>query len=86
MINDLNVDEVYEEDGHVYVYADQKEYNNIKTFLTENNINIIDDDIKWIPLTYVKLTNEDDINKVERLLEMLEESDDVQNVYHNVSK
>ena len=36
-----------------------------------------------IPQTYVTLTNEDDIKNMTKLLEMLDDSDDVQNVYHN---
>ena len=36
-----------------------------------------------IPQTYVTLTNEDDIKNMTKLLEMLDDSDDVQNVFHN---
>ena len=36
-----------------------------------------------IPQSYVTLTNEDDIKNMNKLIEMLEDSDDVQNIYHN---
>ncbi|MEA4832820.1 MAG: YebC/PmpR family DNA-binding transcriptional regulator [Oscillospiraceae bacterium] len=36
-----------------------------------------------IPTTYVSLTDEESITKMNRLLEMLEENDDVTNVWHN---
>ena len=36
-----------------------------------------------IPQTTVDLTNEDDVKNMGKLLEMLEDDDDVQNVYHN---
>ena len=36
-----------------------------------------------VPQTYVKLTDEKDIKNMEKLVELLEENDDVQNVYHN---
>ncbi|MBE6552486.1 MAG: YebC/PmpR family DNA-binding transcriptional regulator [Ruminococcaceae bacterium] len=36
-----------------------------------------------IPQSYVEITNEDDITKMTRLLDMLDENEDVQNVYHN---
>ncbi len=36
-----------------------------------------------IPQTYVTLTNEEDIKNMTKLLEMLDDSDDVQNVFHN---
>jgi transcriptional/translational regulatory protein YebC/TACO1 len=36
-----------------------------------------------IPQTTVDLTSEDDIKKMNRILGLLDEDDDVQNVYHN---
>ena len=36
-----------------------------------------------IPQNYVELTNEDDIKLLQRILDILDEDDDVQNVYHN---
>ena len=36
-----------------------------------------------IPQTYTELTDEDDIKKMTKLLDMLDDDDDVKNVYHN---
>ena len=36
-----------------------------------------------VPQNYVKLTAEDDIKNMEKLIDLLEENDDVQAVYHN---
>ena len=36
-----------------------------------------------VPQNYVKLTSEQDIKNMTRLIELLEEDDDVQNVWHN---
>ena len=36
-----------------------------------------------VPQNYVKLTDEGDIKNMEKLIDFLEENDDVQNVYHN---
>jgi len=40
-------------------------------------------EIEYVPATYVKLTSDDDIKKMTKLLEMLEDNDDVQAVWHN---
>ena len=40
-------------------------------------------DVTMIPQTWVELTDEDDIKKINRILDMLDEDDDVQAVYHN---
>ena len=40
-------------------------------------------EVAMVPQNYVKLENEDDIRNMEKMIELLEEDDDVQNVYHN---
>jgi len=39
--------------------------------------------VQMVPQNYVKLTDEGDIKNMEKLIDLLEENDDVQNVYHN---
>ena len=39
--------------------------------------------VEMVPQNYVKLENEDDIKNMEKLIDLLEENDDVQNVWHN---
>lgn len=40
-------------------------------------------EVTKIPQNYVELTSEEDIKKMNRILMLLDEDDDVQNVYHN---
>lgn len=40
-------------------------------------------EVEYVPTTYTKLTNEDDIKNMTKMLDMFEDNDDVQNVYHN---
>jgi len=46
---------------------------------------VLSAEVEQIPATYTTLTDEDQIKKMNLLLEHLEENDDVQNVYHNWS-
>ncbi|SBW03571.1 putative transcriptional regulatory protein Ccel_0181 [uncultured Eubacteriales bacterium] len=39
--------------------------------------------VEMVPQTYVKLTDPEDIKNMEKLIDILEENDDVQNVWHN---
>mgnify|MGYP003297359273 CR=1 FL=1 len=39
--------------------------------------------IEMVPQNYIKLTNEDDIKNMTKMIDMFEDNDDVQNVYHN---
>ena len=40
-------------------------------------------EVTMIPQTYVTLTDEDDITNIGRILDFLDDDDDVQEVYHN---
>ena len=40
-------------------------------------------EVTMIPQTYVSLTDENDIKNLQKTLDLLDEDDDVQNVYHN---
>ena len=40
-------------------------------------------EVTMIPQNYVTLTDEDAVKNLQRTLDLLEEDDDVQNVYHN---
>ena len=39
--------------------------------------------VEMVAQNYVKLENEDDIKNMEKLIDLLEDNDDVQNVWHN---
>ena len=39
--------------------------------------------VEMVPQNYVKLESEEDVKNMEKLVELLEDNDDVQNVWHN---
>ena len=82
--NDVNGD-IEEEDGLVTVYGDASDYYNIKTALLSKKVdlNLENDEISWLPLVVTEVTNEEDQQKFDRLLNLLNDLDDVQEVYHN---
>lgn len=51
--------------------------------LEKEGIPMLEAGVTMIPQTWVELTDEDDIKKINRILDMLDEDDDVQAVYHN---
>ena len=55
---------------------------NVKALEAEN-IPMASAEITMIPQTYVELTDENDIKYLQRTLDLLEDDDDVQQVYHN---
>lgn len=55
----------------------------VQEALETAKIPMVSAEVTRIPQTYVELTAEDDIKKMTRILNLLDEEDDVQNVYHN---
>jgi transcriptional/translational regulatory protein YebC/TACO1 len=85
MMADVDVTDVEVEDGKVSVFAPHTEYFKAKTALTEafEGINFEVDEITFVPQTHVEITDEDDLANFEKFMTMLEDCDDVQNIYHN---
>ncbi|MBN3491085.1 YebC/PmpR family DNA-binding transcriptional regulator [Acholeplasma equirhinis] len=82
--NDINVIDIEAEDEKVTIYADPSEYGNIKDALKTAGLETTQDAIMFIPMSEVEITDPEDLAKFERLLQGLEDLDDVSNVYHNV--
>lgn len=71
-----------EEDGFV-VLTTPEDFGTVNDAITEAGIQPISAEVKMIPQTTTELTSEDDLKKMNKMLELLEDDDDVQDVYHN---
>jgi len=59
-----------------------EEFSKVREALEAQNLEFLEAEVQMVPATYVKLS-ENDSPKMQRLLDMLEDLDDVMNVYHN---
>jgi YebC/PmpR family DNA-binding regulatory protein len=80
---DFEVEEVFNDEDGIVIYAPFEQFGNIQKYLEENKHEILSSGFERIPTTTKKL-NEAQQADVEKLLERLEEDDDVQNVYHSM--
>jgi YebC/PmpR family DNA-binding regulatory protein len=80
---DFEVEEIFEEEDGILIYAPFEKFGAIQKFLEDANMEILSSGFERIPTTLKKL-NEAEQEEVEKLLERLEEEDDVQYVYHNM--
>jgi YebC/PmpR family DNA-binding regulatory protein len=81
---DVDVTEIENEDGKITVFTPPTEYAKAKQALTDNfgEIDFEVDEIQFLPKGATKITG-DDVALMEKFLDMLNELDDVQNVYHD---
>ncbi len=84
MMADVDVTDIECEDGKITVFAPQTEYNKAKTALSEafDGVEFDVDEIQFVPQTTTDLS-EEDAATLEKMIDMLEDLEDVQNVYHN---
>lgn len=75
-------DFISEEEGFEIIIAPE-EFNTVRDGLAELGYQFAMAEITYIPQNMVELTNPEDIKNMEKLIDMLEDHDDVQEVYHN---
>ncbi|HNZ61621.1 MAG TPA: YebC/PmpR family DNA-binding transcriptional regulator [Paludibacteraceae bacterium] len=82
---DYGVDEVVqdEEENNIVLYGDFQNYSPIQKYLEENNFEIFSAEFEWIPRETKEL-NDEQKAQVQKLIEKIEEDEDVQNVFHNM--
>mgnify|MGYP000577905936 CR=1 FL=1 len=83
---DVDVSDVEVDKGQVTVFVPHTEFFKAKTCLVENfsDIEFDVEEITWVPQE-TKDISEDDMPTFEKFMDMLEDCDDVQNVYHNAN-
>ena len=55
----------------------------VREALENEGITMVQAEVTMIPQTYVNLTDENDLKMMNRIIDLLDEDDDVQEVYHN---
>ena len=65
------------------IHTNNDEIYDVKNLLEKEVSNFISTEIEWVPINKINL-NEEDKEKMNKFLEILEEDDDVQNVFTNV--
>lgn len=70
-------DEIYD------VRTDPADLGAVRDELEAKGYKYISAEVEYVPSSYTSLSNPDDIKNMGRMLEMFEDNDDVQNVYHN---
>jgi len=82
---DVDVTDIENEDGKLTVFAPHTDYFKAKQALTDTveGIDFDVDEIQFLPQNTTTLAG-DDVEMFDKFLDMLNDLDDVQNVYHNV--
>lgn len=80
---DFGVQEVFAEEDDILIYGDFEAFGPIQKYIEENGFEIVNAEFERIP-SEVKGLTEEQMADVEKLLEKLEDDEDVTNVFHNM--
>ena len=80
---DAGADDFSEEEDNFEITTAPADFDAVHKALEDAGIVMASAEVSMIPQTYVTLTEEADIINIGRILDLLDEDDDVQEVYHN---
>jgi len=80
---DAGAEDFVEEEDSYEILTDPDDFSEIRLVLEEAGIPMVNAEVTMIPQTYVELTDEKDIKNIQKTLDLLDDDDDVQEVYHN---
>ena len=83
MALDAGADDFSEEEDSYEIFTAPDDFSAVRQALEDAGIPMAAAEVTMIPQTYVELTSEEDIKNITKTLDMLDDDDDVQDVYHN---
>lgn len=82
---DFEVEEVFQDEDGIMIYAPFEQFGNLQKYLEEHELEILSSGFERIPQNTTELS-ETQREDVEKLIEKLEDLDDVQQVYHSMAE
>ncbi len=84
MALDAGAEDVKVDDDEVFeILTDPNEFSKVREALENQGITFLSAEVQRIPQNTVAVSDPETVEKIQKMLDLLEESDDVQNVYHN---
>ncbi len=80
---DCGAEDFNEEDDCYEILTDPDEFDNVLKAIEKEKLSVASAEVTMIPQNYVSLTDETAVKNLQRTLDLLDEDDDVQNVYTN---
>lgn len=80
---DAGAEDFIEEEDSFEILTTPEDFSMVREALENEKIIMVSAEVTMVPQTYVELTTEEDVKKMNKILDLLDEDDDVQAVYHN---
>ena len=83
MALDAGAEDFSEEEDSYEILTDPDAFDTVLKAVQDGGITAVSAEVTMIPQNYVELTDETAVKNLNRILDLLDEDDDVQAVYHN---
>ena len=85
-VAEYDVVDVFSEDGYTTVYANSSDYQGVRDALVaaKPDLTFVEDVVTYVPQNTVTLNDQKEIDQFNRLRTMLDDIDDVQDLFHNI--
>lgn len=83
MALDAGAEDFAEEEDSFEIITGPDDFSAVREALEAEKIPVASAEVTMVPQTWVELTSDEDIKKINKILDLLDEDDDVQAVYHN---
>ena len=80
---DAGAEDFSDEEDSYEILTDPDSFSAVREAFEKENIPVADADVRMIPQNWVTLKDEEDVKKMQRILDLLDDDDDVQAVYHS---
>jgi len=80
---DAGAEDFAEEEDSYEIVTSPDDFSQVREALEKAGVPMVQAEVTMIPQNWVTLTDEQDIKNMNKILDLLEEDDDVQEVYHN---
>lgn len=84
VVLDAGANDAIEEDGELIVYTNQKDLSKVREMIINNGLTINSAELQYVPNSIIEISDSSTAEKIIRLLESIDDLDDVVNVYSNV--
>ncbi len=81
---DFGLEDIDENEGEIFIYTAFEDFGNMQKALEDRKIEVTSAEFQRFPMSTTELTEEQE-EEVNKMIERMEEDDDVNHVFHNIA-
>ena len=80
---EAGAEDISAEETHFEIYTTTEDFGTVRDSLSSQGFEFSMAELRYLPQTMAKLTDPEDLKNMQKLVDLFEDNDDVQQIYHN---